>query len=321
MAQTQIAVPPQEDSNAPQKPSRPTYRVRLSQIVPNDRQPRQTFDPDTIEVLADHIQKEGLKRPLRLSTTKRFAPELKGKFILIGGGRRYRALMRIWERTGVEPTIDCTIEDLKSWEELFDEAFLDNVGGEDLPVLDEARAFALYAEQGLSYAEIGKKAGGKSDSYVIGRIKMHGLPEEVKKMLDPSLPREQQLAVTSAIDVAISIPPKAVDLRIELAKEAVDRQLDTGEVKALIERKAGKAGYGVGGALRRPRDDYKKWAIFLGRIVAALRRYRGHDFDTMYNTRDNEDDERAADAKSLRSIAASLVSLADRIAPPEKPKK
>lgn len=69
--------------------------VRIDDILPNDKNPRQTFDPDKIEQLAASMQEIGLQVPITIyeSPKKNRVP-----YILLDGERRYRAAkLNNWE--------------------------------------------------------------------------------------------------------------------------------------------------------------------------------------------------------------------------------
>ena len=59
--------------------------IAIGAITPNPRQPRQTFDEDALEELADSIREVGLLQPVVVR------PVMPGHFELVMGERRWRA--------------------------------------------------------------------------------------------------------------------------------------------------------------------------------------------------------------------------------------
>ena len=60
--------------------------IQIERIVPNRYQPRQVFDPNKINELAESIQEHGLLQPIVVR------PIEEGMFEIIAGERRFRAL-------------------------------------------------------------------------------------------------------------------------------------------------------------------------------------------------------------------------------------
>lgn len=76
-------IPARQDGRVP---LRNTYRIEITLIEPDPRQPRQYFDEAPLQELADSIRARDVKQPL----TVRWEPEA-GKYRIIDGERRYRA--------------------------------------------------------------------------------------------------------------------------------------------------------------------------------------------------------------------------------------
>jgi ParB family chromosome partitioning protein len=66
---------------------RTTKDVRIEQIHPNPKQPRQNFDDATVKELAQSIQQNGILQPILV----RRHPERPQEFEIIAGERRWRA--------------------------------------------------------------------------------------------------------------------------------------------------------------------------------------------------------------------------------------
>lgn len=298
--------------------------VRHSRIVAFEGQPRRWFDDASIEELADDMEEEerlnpgtnGQKTPVRVCkySTK------PGFFVLIGGERRWRAIGVRCKRTGKDLIINCFIDVVHDERHHFREAFLDNIRREDLIPADEAAGYKRLYRDSKELTHRAKvlsiaRMVGKSETHVENYLALDGLPDEVKLLMHPERPREQRLNVTSAVDIARSTSDPR--LQRELALEAIERNLDTTETRMLISIKTGKSGYGVGGRLRKPSDDYKAFKIFLGGVDNRLRRltafHGGLDFDALYESRPDEFGDRERDAAILRNVIANLKDVLEKV--------
>jgi ParB family chromosome partitioning protein len=140
--------------------------VPIAVIKPNPLQPRQHFDEQSIEELADSIRARGLLQPIIVRR------ERDGGYTLIAGERRLRAA----ERAGVG-----LVPAILSDDDLLEVALEENVQREDLSPLEEAEALAaLAAERGLSHAELAQVIH-KSRPYVSNTLALTRLPREVKQ--------------------------------------------------------------------------------------------------------------------------------------------
>jgi ParB/RepB/Spo0J family partition protein len=284
------------------------YPVRLSRIERYEDQPRKFFNDAGIEALATNIQDEEQETPVKLTTK----PGQPGYFILVDGERRWRAFHVIWERTGVEPTVDAFIEVVADLNKHFRKSVIANLHREDFEPLDRAAAYARLLHDGDTVAGIAKLAG-KSTSHVESYLKINDLPDEVKVLMDPNRSKDTILSVTSAIDIARGIPQTASGLRISVAQETIERNLGVLEARSLITHKTGKAGYRAGGRLRKPSDDYKVLRSYLGRTRETIARIRDdYDFEDLYLHRDDPDD-RKRDLQDIDRIISHFTKLKESI--------
>jgi len=275
--------------------------VRLSRIERFEGQPRIYFNQSSLEDLADSIQSDGQQQPVKLCT--KFGHP--GHFILIDGERRWRAFHLIQERTGKEPTVDAFIEVVKDIKDHFRKSTIANLHREDLSPLDEAAAFARLRADGDTVQGLAQLRG-RSISYIDGYLKLHTLPDEVKMLMDPSRPKESLLTTTQAIDIARGIPESDAELRITVAQEAIERNLGVVDTRALIEYRSGTTGYRAGGRFRRPSDDYKVFASFLGRTLSQARRFTSLNINNLYLHRDDESEDRRKDVQTIEDIIDKL---------------
>lgn len=174
---------PHDPFEALSSPPRPVEeeelgRVPLTAIVPSPANPRRQFSPEEIEELAMSIAGQGLQQPLQL----RPSPHEAGRFEIVAGERRFRALRLLVERQKLPA--DFRVPALLS-ADLDDRAMLlraliENLQRQDLHPLDEAVAFErLRTTFALTTEEIASQLG-KSQRWVQLRLSLLELDGDVK---------------------------------------------------------------------------------------------------------------------------------------------
>lgn len=142
--------------------------IPQEEIYPNPNQPRQRFDFDELEGLAQSIRQNGIIQPIAVRVNSR------GNYELISGERRLRA-SRLVGITQV-PCIIMEANDEKS--ALF--ALLENVQRTDLDFFEEAVAIEkLLTDYGMTRDEICKKLG-KAPPTISNKLRLLRLPEEIR---------------------------------------------------------------------------------------------------------------------------------------------
>ncbi len=144
--------------------------VRISEIRPNHKQPRQHFPEEKIRELADSIKEQGILQPVVVKKSET-------GYELICGERRMRAAQFL----GLDK-IPAIIKDVAE-EKLLEWALVENIQREDLNAIEEGQAYLrLVEESGFSQDEVAKKVG-KDRSTVANTIRLLRLPEEVLSAL------------------------------------------------------------------------------------------------------------------------------------------
>lgn len=140
----------------------PIYKVE-----PNPDQPRQDFDEEELQALADSITVHGIIQPL----TVRQMPN--GYYQIIAGERRWRAA-RIAQLREV-PVVVIEADDKKAMEL----ALIENLQRQDLNPVEEALGYqSLMEDHGLTQEEAAKRVG-KSRPAVANALRLLGLSAEV----------------------------------------------------------------------------------------------------------------------------------------------
>lgn len=143
--------------------------IAIGAITPNPRQPRENFDEDALEELADSIREVGLLQPV---VVRKVMP---GHFELVMGERRWRAC----QRAGLEhvPAIVRSTPD----DELLREALMENLHREQLNPLEEAAAYQqLLDDFEATHDELARKVG-RSRPHISNTIRLLQLPGPVQR--------------------------------------------------------------------------------------------------------------------------------------------
>ena len=146
--------------------------IKISQIEPNRNQPRRSFDEDALEELSQSIKEHGVLQPILIR------PQIYGGYQIVAGERRYRA-----SRMAGLTEIPAIIKELSD-SETMQIALIENLQRRDLSDLEEAKGYqTLMDEYGFSQEEVARTVG-KSRSAVANTLRLLGLPDDVKELLE-----------------------------------------------------------------------------------------------------------------------------------------
>jgi len=141
--------------------------VKLTDLRSNPYQPRQIFDTEKLEELAESIKKFGVIQPIIIKKS------IKG-YEIIAGERRVKASL-----LAGKTTIPAVIRDFDD-ADMMQIALLENLQRENLNVLEEADAYKSIIEKlEITQEELGKRLG-KSRSHITNILGLLSLPEMVK---------------------------------------------------------------------------------------------------------------------------------------------
>lgn len=146
-------------------PGDKVVQVPIGNISPNPHQPREQFNDEGLEDLANSIREHGIIQPLIL-----ISAEEANHYILIAGERRLRAA-KIAGLTEVPAIIRSATE-----QQQLEFAIIENVQREDLNPLERARAYqSLLDGFSLTHDDIAKQVG-KSRVSVTNTLRLLNLP-------------------------------------------------------------------------------------------------------------------------------------------------
>ena len=142
--------------------------IALDNIYANPDQPRQTFDEEALQELAQSIKEHGVISPITLRK------DPNGKYMIIAGERRYRAAKLI----GLN-TIPAYIRTAKD-EQVMEWALIENIQREDLDAIEIALAYQrLMDEYQLTQERMAERVG-KKRATIANYLRLLKLPAEIQ---------------------------------------------------------------------------------------------------------------------------------------------
>lgn len=188
----------------------------LSRIEPREDQPRDVFEEDSLQSLADSISRYGLLQPI----TVRYQDS--GYYQIIAGERRWRAA-RLAGLTEVPVRI---IEaDDRTTAEL---ALVENLQREDLNPIEEARGYqSLIDDFGLTQEEAAKSVG-KSRPTVANALRLLSLSPDVLYLVETG--------ELSAGHARALVPLQDPESQLLAAKEILSKALSVRKAEALAAK-------------------------------------------------------------------------------------
>lgn len=189
--------------------------IDLDEIRPNPYQPRQTFDEDSLNDLAQSIKKTGVFQPIIVRKSV-------NGYEIIAGERRFRA-----SKIAGKDSIPAIIRDFDE-AAMMEVAVLENLQRENLTPIEEAQAYDMLIKKlNLTQAQVSERLG-KSRPYIANYLRLLSLPEPVKKMLsDGKLSMGQARTLLSL---------KKKNKLVALAKRTVSENLTVRQLEKLISQ-------------------------------------------------------------------------------------
>lgn len=127
--------------------------------------------------LISSIKDRGLMQPLCV----RVHPTKTGKYSLIYGFRRLKAIQVLKEQGDWEVKIPCTLADVTE-EDAVAMNLAENLDRKDISMLEESRSIGKLRKLGLDNVKISAKLK-QSTAWVDSRVKLASLPEDVQKVV------------------------------------------------------------------------------------------------------------------------------------------
>lgn len=200
---------------------RGSRQVPVESLVPGRYQPRHFMDEVKIEELAQSVRENGIIQPLLV---RRHAEE-EGSYEIIAGERRWRAAQMA--KVHEVPVIVKELTD----QEALEIGLVENLQRQDLSVLEEADGYQRLIEEFSHTQEALSKTVGKSRSHVANMMRLLGLPEAVKKMLD-------QGELSAGHARALLNAPEQLDAARQVIKQGLNVRQTERLVKKLQRKKS-----------------------------------------------------------------------------------
>ena len=190
--------------------------VPLSKVEPRQEQPRERFDGQALQDLADSIAQYGLIQPI---TVRRLDS---GYYQIIAGERRWRAA----RMAGLSEVPVRVIEaDDRRTAEL---ALVENLQRQDLNPMEEARGYlSLMQDYGLTQEETARSVG-RSRPAVANALRLLTLNPELRELVETGL--------LSAGHARALIPLNNDPRQLDAANEVIARELSVRKTEQLAAR-------------------------------------------------------------------------------------
>lgn len=187
----------------------------ITDIVANKYQPRNEFNEEALEELAESINQYGLLQPV-------IVRKVLNGYELIAGERRWRAAQKNGAKT--IPAIVREYSDIETTEI----ALIENLQRENLNAIEEAGAYQrLVNEFGLTQEELAKKIG-RSKSHIANFIRLLNLPEIVQEYVSRGTLTMGQVRPLLTLE--------SEDLQIEAAEYIIAEDLSARDAEKLVKK-------------------------------------------------------------------------------------
>lgn len=169
-----VAAGTTDETDLLEVPGAELRRLKISEIVPNQSQPRTEFDEEALEELTHSVREFGVFQPVVVRKITPAPKSGKPKYELIMGERRLRAS----KRAGLE-TIPAIVRSTAD-EHMLRDALLENLHRAQLNPLEEASAYQqLLSDFGITQEQLADRIG-RSRPQISNTIRLLKLPEQVQ---------------------------------------------------------------------------------------------------------------------------------------------
>ncbi len=206
--------------------------VRMARVIPKEGQPRQNFDEEGLEELAESIKQHGVIQPLIV--------QKKGDYYeIVSGERRWRAA-----RMAGLKELPVLIRDYND-QESAEISLIENIQREDLNPIEEAQAYRrLMDDFGLKQEEIASRVA-KDRTTITNSLRLLKLAPEVQQMVADG--------VISGGHARALLGIRSASRQTAMAKKVAEGGMSVRETEAAIKRMAAEGGKKSRG--KKPGED------------------------------------------------------------------
>ncbi len=195
--------------------------VQVARVSPNPFQPREKFDPVTLEELKNSIAEKGVIQPVTVR-------QVEEGFQLIAGERRLRAVRDL----GIE-TIPAYIMQIDSDEDMLELAIIENIHREDLNPIDVANGYRrLIEECELTQEQVAEKVC-KDRTTITNFLRLLKLPRRIQESL-----QQQELSMGHARAL---LALESAEEQLDVWKNILQKKLSVRKVEDLVRNKSTKS--------------------------------------------------------------------------------
>ena len=202
-----------QNGNEPESVTTSNISLTLADIKPNPYQPREIFDEEKLQELADSIKEHGVFTPVLVR-------RVDDGYELVAGERRTKAA----EIAGLTeiPAIIVDFDD----DQMMEISLLENIQRENLTAIEEAKAYKnLIDKRGYTQEELGKRVS-KSREHVANTLRLLSLPNKVQKLV------ENGTITAGQARPLITVDAKDID---KLVDKVVKENLSARRVEKLVQ--------------------------------------------------------------------------------------
>ncbi len=216
-------IPGAQHQAAPPTPIRRDYfECAIEDVHPTADNPRQRFDEQKLNELAESIKNQGLVQPL---VVRQRSSQEGGGFWLIAGERRWRAA----QRAGLK-SVPVVVKEVQA-KEAYELTLVENLQREDLNPIEEAEAYQrLSSEFGYTQEQLALRVG-KDRATVANALRLLKLPQKVRNLVASD---ELQMGHARAL-LGLDDNP-AIE---RAAARVVQKQLSVRQTEDLVRRERG----------------------------------------------------------------------------------
>ena len=197
-----------------QQPGDAVLMIKITQIDPNQHQPRRKFAENALRELADSIASVGIIQPIIVS-------KVKDRYQIIAGERRWRAarLAGLFEMPAI----------VRDWDETkrLEVALIENLQRDDLNPIEQAMGIRGLMDQCGYTQEMAAERLGMSRPALANFLRLLSLPDSVRELLIDGLLSAGHGRALAALDDEAR--------QVKLAGHAVSQGLSVRQLEKLVK--------------------------------------------------------------------------------------
>lgn len=188
--------------------------LKITDVEPNENQPRKDFDEQALTDLSESIKEHGVVQPI-------IVRKIGNGYQIIAGERRWRA-----SRLAGKKTIPAIVKECSNLE-VMELALIENLQREDLNSIEEALAYkSLIEEYNMTQDEISKQIG-KSRPAIANSLRLLQLPQEIKEMIAAGKITQGHARALLAIE--------GEKKQLDIAEKIINQQLNVRQIEKLAK--------------------------------------------------------------------------------------